>query len=372
MRIAILKSRLSYMGGLERYAKAIAIAFAQKSNEVTLLTTGNSVEIEKVNVVSLGPHPSSTLQSLTFFEKAAKAWLKKFPQDIVFGLDRNTFQTHYRAGNGAHKTYLKRAYPFFLGAFKTFLNFKDRKILACEKTLFENSSLKQLFTNSFMVKEELLNQYQISPNKIEVVHNGIDLEKFSLDKTAEEKAKNELKISSKNHLLFIGNNYKRKGLKLILKALSQLKDQDFKLSIIGKDKNIAHYKSLCYKYNLKDKVIFWGPQENLLLFYQSANCLVLPSFYDPFANVTIEALAMGLYVITSSYNGGHEVLTKESGYILNCLKDSKELAQAISLALSLKYDFSKKLMIRKSIQHLEINNQLNKIVNITLNQSSSL
>lgn len=203
------------MGGLERYAKAIAIAFAKKGTHVTLLTTGDPIDVEGVKVLSLGPHPSSALQSLVFFEMVVRAWLIKFPQDIVFGLDRNTSQTHYRAGNGAHRTYLQRANSSLLGSLKALLNPKDRKILASEKALFESPSLKRLFTNSSMVKNELLNRYKISSDKIQVVHNGIDLEKFSLDESAKEKAINQLKIDPcKTHLLFIGNNYKRRKLRI--------------------------------------------------------------------------------------------------------------------------------------------------------------
>ena len=46
-------------------------------------------------------------------------------------------------------------------------------------------------------------------------------------------------------------------------------------------------------------------------FYQQSDCLAIPSFYDPFANVTLEALAMGLYAVSSKTNGGHEILTPE-------------------------------------------------------------
>lgn len=366
--IVILKSRIAHMGGLERYAKAIALSFFKKGHNVTLLTTGPLIVIEGVKVLSLGAHPSSTFQSLIFFEKAARAWLDKFPQDIIFGLDRNTFQTHYRAGNGAHHTYLHQNNPSFLARLRAFINPKDRKILTSEKALFENPSLKQLFTNSFMVRSELLNLFEINPEKVQVIHNGVDFEKFSFDKHSKKQAEKLLGIlPSKTHFLFVGNNYKRKGLDLILKALKEFRDKDFQLSIVGKDKNIKKYKLLAKKYLLHDKVYFWGPQPDLLPFYRSSDCLLLPSLYDPFANVTVEALAMGLFVVTSSFNGGCEVLKQESGYTLSNIKTPFELIKILNEVFSFQWDYSKRLNTRKTIQHLEINTQLDKMAQLALN-----
>lgn len=367
-QIAILKSRIAFQGGLERYAKNIAIAFAKKGYEVTLLTTGPSIKIDKVNVISLGPHPSSSFLSLSFFKRKVDDWLNTHPQDIVFGLDRNVYQTHYRAGNGSHKTFLSKTKKQFMDSFLSKLNPKNYSIMKTEKKLFENPSLKKVFTNSYQIKKELLSHYSIPYEKIEVVHNGVDFNNFRFDEGSKLLSQKALHIPPcQIHFLFVGNNYQRKGLSSLLKALSQLKKQSFYLSVVGKDKNLSKYRSLCKALGIEDKVHFWGPQKNLIPYYCSADCLALPTLYDPFANVTVEALAMGLFVITSDFNGGSEVLTKDTGRVL--LNFEEDFVKSLKKVFSLSLSYEKKLKIRKSIAHLDLNHQLDKIVDLTVSSS---
>lgn len=237
-----------------------------------------------------------------------------------------------------------------------------------EKKLFENPSLKKLFTNSYQVKKELLSHYSIPYEKIEVVHNGVDLKMFNFDKDSKLQAIQELGIPPcRVHFLFVGNNYDRKGLAPLLNALKHLKEKSFHLSVIGKDKNLARYQSLSESLGIKNKVSFWGPQKNLLPFYQSADCLALPTYYDPFANVTVEALAMGLFVITSDFNGGSEVLTKDTGRVLLNFED--DLVKSLKKVFTMSIDYERRLMARKSIAHLDLNCQLDKIVELTVNNS---
>ena len=368
MRIIVLKSRVKHLGGLERYAVAIAKSFAQKGAHTTLLTTDSVIDIPNVEVVSLGAHPSLNIQAVHFFDKAAQKWLEKHSYDIVFGLDRNSFQTHYRAGNGLHKTFLKQKCKGLLSKLISKINPKERLILKKEQTLFNSPSLQTLFTNSKMVKEDLLKTYQVDSQKIQVVHNGVDFEKFAFNQHSKLQSLQNLGLEERgSKLLFIGNNYKRKGLKLILETLSTFSSWDFHLMVVGQDKNEKKYETLAEKLDLSKKITFYGHQKDLIPFYQSSDCLILPSFYDPFANVTIEALAMGLFVITSQFNGGGEVLTAETGTILKNLNSPPELRCALIKFKKLKMDFQMRQSIRKTIQHLDINSQINRIVDLTLN-----
>lgn len=369
--VTILKSRLSHLGGLERYAKAIAIAFVKKGHKVTILTTGENVKVEGVQVQSLGPHPKSTWSSILFFEKRVSKWLKANPQDIVFGLDRNSFQTHYRAGNGLHHTFLKQRSASFFNYWLKRLSLKSSMILKSEKKLFENTSLKLLFANSNMVKKELLALYKIPSDKIEVVHNGVDLSKLNFNPSSKKEALEKLNLPhSKIQLLFVGNNYKRKGLSYVLEALSKLSSKDFSLIIVGEDKNISKYQKMSKKLNLDSQTFFFGHRQDLNLFYCAADILILPSFYDPFANVTIEALAMGLFVITSSFNGGSEVLTKNTGAILKDFRNPCEIADVLEKLASKDFDYDQKLETKKTIQHLELKPQLDRIVDLTIKSST--
>ncbi|MFS8563211.1 MAG: glycosyltransferase family 4 protein [Rhabdochlamydiaceae bacterium] len=165
------------------------------------------------------------------------------------------------------------------------------------------------------------------------------------------------------HFLFIGHNFERKGLRELLIALSQLKFKNFHLSVVGEDKNSAYYQTLAKKLGLFSQVSFWGKIENTLPFYQRADCLVIPSLYDPFANVTVEALAMGLFVISSATNGGKEVLTEESGVVI---EGNLSFVGALEYALSKPKTLLSSQKIRDSVKHLDFEVQLNKFCDLCL------
>lgn len=365
MKIAILKSRLSFRGGLEKYTLKLASHFAKKNNQVTILTTSNEKKGEAINHVKVIPLSRSskfTFYHLLKFNFLCKKWLNTHKSDIVFGMERNLFQTHLRLGNGVHAVFLKRRMQTEtpLKKLSLVLNPLQYYLLYLEKRAIENRSLKRLFVNSHMVHDEVLQYYSIPPSKIEVVYNGVawkELEKPFLEQFTRPK---------RLELLFIGNGYKRKGLHQLFPALAKVKDKDFHLSIVGKEKNIPFYKKLASKYAIEDKVTFFGPQKEVIPFYQKADILVLPTLYDPFANVTLEALAMGLFVVTSLFNGGKEVLTSESGVVIEDLFDVESVKKALLIAFNYSKTYERALSIRNTIKHLEFSTQLDKIVEKSL------
>jgi len=113
---------------------------------------------------------------------------------------------------------------------------------------------------------------------------------------------------------------------------------------------------------LKDKVRFFGSQDEMRPFYQYADALVIPSFYDPFANVTIEALAMGLFVISSKHNGGHEILNKQNGIVIENLLDVDAFAASLHVALQHKKTEKSADLARQSVKHLDFSAQLAKLI----------
>jgi UDP-glucose:(heptosyl)LPS alpha-1,3-glucosyltransferase len=368
--IVIPKANIAKTGGLEKQALEIAKAFAKKGHRVTILTTGDKIFLEKdldISVVYFSSAKALSLFKIQKFDHDCSIWLKRNKVDVILGMDKNTTQTHLRAGNGIHFAFLKsRRYAEGLLKYLTCLaNPLHQTILQMEKRAYENKILKKIFTNSHMIKSQIQNHYNISTNKIEVIHNGVEFHKLDsfFDKWEDEKS--PLK-SQTYQLLFIGNGYRRKGLYHLLQALSCIKNEDFHLNVIGKDKHLKKYIQLSKSLKLDNKVSFLGPQKNIYNFYQLADCLVLPTFYDPFANVTVEALAMGLFVITSKDNGGHEILTKDTGIILDDQRSINNIATALKTAFNYPKTLLRAKSIRNTVKHLDFEIQLNKLTNSIL------
>ncbi len=354
--VVFLKSRLAHPGGLEKYTRKLAEAFAKKGCCVKILTTGECTSWDEIEVVSLAPTSKLSLYHLRHFDTLCQTWLAQNPKEIIFGMERNTFQTHYRAGSGVHAAYLKQR--MLTDSWLKRLTFKinplHRYLLANEKKAFENPELKSLFTNSHMVEQEILQTYSTPIEKIHVVHNGVEwIEK---EKPFQESFSQPR--SEPFHFLFVGSGFKRKGLTFLIKGLADLK-HPYQLTVVGKDKNLPFYQKLAKGLPIQ----FVGEQKDVTPFYQAADALVIPSVYDPFSNVTLEALAMGLFVVSSKYNGGSEVLNGDTGVII---KDLLHPQKALEHALNFPKTLERATLIRQSIKELDFSNQLDKIVSLSL------
>ena len=101
------------------------------------------------------------------------------------------------------------------------------------------------------------------------------------------------------------------------------------LLVVGKDKEQGRYQQLAKTLNCEERVRFFGMQSETLPFYQMADGLLLPTLYDPFPNVILEAMACGLPVITTTGCGGAEFIVDcHNGYVCDAL-DIPALQQAV-------------------------------------------
>lgn len=375
-KIAILKPHLFKTGGLEKYTLRLAEAFTQKKCEVTILTTFANIPTVPINpLITIKPIASASkisLKHLLNFDHKCQEWLTQNKMDIVFGMERTTRHSHYRAGSGVHAAFLnrRRLVDSSLKHFSHFLNPLHILLLKKERQCFESADLKYLFTNSHMVKNEILDHYAVDQKKIQVVHNGVEWHEFA---SPFEASLDNIKIQRLLGLnpdafqfLFIGNGFKRKGLSFLLTGLARLTNQNYELSVVGKEKNLNHFITLAKKLGIGNKVHFFGPRKDVLSFYQACDCLAIPSIYDPCANVTIEALAMGLYIVSSEFNGACEILKPECGTVIKILNDSDSVAKALEIAMQFKKTRFSSENIRNITKEYDFSNQLDKIINLSL------
>lgn len=375
-KVALLIQSPHARGGLEKYALRTAEALAARGREVSLLSLGTSDRkpIPGITYVNVGNAVPLSVGKLWQFDWACQRYLKAHPHDITFGFDRVRHQTHIRAGNGVHAAYLQHR-TMTDAWWKTAtlrMNPLHQSLLHFERKAFEHPELRTLFTNSHMVRNEVLAHYQISPEKIQVVHNGVEWTAWesAFANWQAERAHflSELRLpTSPFYFLFVGHGYRRKGLEFLLKGLARLKDSDAQLLVVGRDRERDAFQLLANRLRLEDRVHFLGARNDVLRCYQAADALAIPSTYDPFANVTLEGLAMGLYTVSSRYNGGSEIMTPEYGAIIEHLTNPDSVAAALQQALQRQKTMESAIIIRNSVQKLDFSHQLEKLVSLTLN-----
>jgi len=161
--------------------------------------------------------------------------------------------------------------------------------------------------NSRMVRDEIQRAFRVAPEKLHVIYSGVDLEHFHprLGESLRGKTRAELGCRPRDTLfLFVGSGFARKGLDAAIAAIEQGGNEASWLLVVGRDREEGRYKNLAK--NLK--VRFLGGQGDVRPFYAAADCLVLPTRYDPFPNTVLEAFAMGMPAIVSSRCGAAEVV----------------------------------------------------------------
>jgi len=138
-------------------------------------------------------------------------------------------------------------------------------------------------------------------------------------KKSKKKLRDEFGISGdKKIILFVGSGFKRKGGYEFLKILS-LVEGDFVAFMIGKEKRVNFYKNLAKNLMIDKKLFFTGARSDVEDFYSAGDILLLPTHYEPFSNVVLEAMSFKNAVFTSSQNGAHEILN--SSFVMQTPQD---------------------------------------------------
>ena len=175
-------------------------------------------------------------------------------------------------------------------------------------------------------KEELVNRYGFEEDSVRMIPHGVNTDRFYPRKKLHPEVS-----PGKTTLLYVGRIGPRKGLDLILKSINKLDDDNLELLIAGTGRHEKYLQKLANEIQLSSKVRFLGyvPDEELPMLYSSADMFVLPSRYEGFGLVLLEAMACGTPVIGSNTGGIPTVIEDDvSGKIVE--RKVEEFTKAIS------------------------------------------
>ena len=419
LRIAFLKATLHASGGLEKYCLRLYDALSKRGHTVTILSTSSRTDLP-VTKICCRLRPSAL--NLLWFDYHCRQYLSAHPQDVVIGFDRHFLPlTYYRAGNGCHAAYLARRAKesSMLKRLSFSLNPLHFLTLLSEQYTFERTPAAHIICNSHLVEHEIEKYYPKTPrSSLTVIHNGVEWHEF--EPHFQQKISSPKDPASPLQLLFIGHEWERKGLDRLLNALGLIKEAFAKLAIaicevpakvrapistkpivvtmgeerselelcrheqiavasfakaskeipfhltaVGRELHPHRFVELAKALHIEDKVTFVPEAQKSLPYYKAAQIAIIPSRYDPFANVTLEALAMGLFVITTTANGGSEAITPNlNGIVLDENASSFDLSQAIVSAMSFTRDPNLPMAIRESVKDFDFSQKLEEYIRL--------
>jgi len=208
----------------------------------------------------------------------------------------------------------------------------QRLVLRLERMQFGPGGRHEIIAVSNLVKQEIIRHYDCEPERITVVHNGANLQKFTPDLHEKHRSatRRELGLAEDEiALLFLGHNFKRKGLHALIRALPALHGETpWRLIVAGRGRR-APCDRLAERLGVTNRIQYIGETATPERLYAAADIFCFPSYYDPCANVVLEALASGLPVITSTSNGSGEILTQgREGFVLDP-DDAAAMAEGI-------------------------------------------
>lgn len=341
MKIAIIRQRYVAHGGAENVILKFVEDLVNRGCKVHIFASrwdvkaGSQPRVVLHRVPIIGGGSFLKLISFAFF-----CWYKIRNEtfDVIYSFERTLCQDIYRAGDGCHREWLNQRKKRLSVWRKIILIFNPfhRATLFIEKRIYAGKRTKKIVANSRRGKEEIIRHYGTPPEKIEVIYNGVDLERFH--PANKERYRNNIRshfgIDEKEFvILFVGSGFERKGLRFLIEAAGLLKRRcllpSFKILVVGKGKAKGYFR-LARQAGIEKDLYFAGTFEKIDQIYAAGDLLVLPTLYDPFANVCLESMASALPIITTQINGASELLTGPlTQLVLEEAGDIKGLANRI-------------------------------------------
>lgn len=320
--LAIVRQKYRPDGGAERFISRALEALDDQNIDLNIITRqweGKPNPKWKIHLCN--PAKYGRVSREKGFASAAQRCWKQEHFDIVQSHERIPGCDIFRAGDGAHRVWLEQRARVVspLQRLITRISPYHRYVLRAEEEMFHSPALKKIICNSEMVKRDIIRCYGVHEDRFEVIYNAIDAQKF-IPATPEQRALSRENLSipqSAVALIYVGSGFERKGLKPAIEAIAA---SDRYLIIVGQDKDQKRYEHLAQQSGCADRVRFAGVQNHVLPYYHAADGMILPTLYDPFPNVILEAMACGLPVITSQTCGGAEFITEgREGFVCDAL-----------------------------------------------------
>ncbi len=337
--IIFVRQQFSAFGGAELILDRTLQSLAARGHRIALLARSWKEDRADVQFIRCDPPKVARFLREAMFARAACHVLQKYPRSLVQAHERIPCCDIFRAGDGVHAAYLEQRLRGESAAGKAALALSlfHRNTLRLERAMFASERLKAVIVNSEMVADDLVRHYRYPRERIHLVPNGIDLQRFSLGARECHRTDTRRTLGIPPNApvaLFVGSGFDRKGLGRTIEA-SARQGSALHLIAVGSDRRPATYQSMAERIGLGTRFHLVGPVSDPVPYYAAADALILPTVYDPFPSTVIEALACGLPVVTTTGCGAREVVNRIDPAFVCDTFDMTALTNGLKRALAL-------------------------------------
>ncbi|MDD3013832.1 MAG: glycosyltransferase family 4 protein [Candidatus Gastranaerophilales bacterium] len=335
----------SFHGGGEKLFYNIINNFAKDGNLVDIYCSKSDVDnlqgINKIIVIDkIYDHTEPETMEIFYDEIKKLVSNSEYDYIISENITPSIDITFLQGHSLVHRQRkLKNLFESFLYNFRSV---KKKRIKYQQKWLQEG--YRKIFVVSNVLKNDIITNFNIPEDKISVVYPGVNV-------SCEFKPE----FKEKDHIVFglSAPGFKIKGGYILLKALYLLKNKGYKFKariIYPKFKKNLWVKFLVKLYKIENNVEFLPLQKDMKSFYDSIDCVVIPSLEDTFGLVALEGMSYGKPCIASLNAGASEIIQEGcNGFIFKLDKNAfKNFAEKMMFFMDNKEDHEK--YSKKSIE----------------------
>ena len=347
MRLALNYQRVDpTQGGAETYVADLCRALVGAGHQVDLYAESwrEGAVAEGVKCVAVAATGRTRLERLWSFARNSETALRQVSYDCTVGLINTWHHDVIIPQGGVHRGSMAANSRRFTEGWQRAVyrlgkqsNPKFWVHQAIERRQYESSRQAKVIAVSNLLKEQLLQYHHVPRTRIHVIPNAIDPAQLMVAHPGAVRCafRNKVGLLPGDLVgLFVGHNYKLKGLGPLLHALAertrrQPTARPIHLVVCGGG-SARFARRLINRLGLKATVHLLGYWPDVRAAFWSSDFFVLPTFYDPCSLAVFEALACGLPVITTACNGASELMTDgREGTIVSAPTALGEMVQAL-------------------------------------------
>ena len=312
-------------GGAEQYVHRLGHALLSRGHQVSVLAS-KVTPVDTLAGVKIPARGFTRTGRYRAFLHHLERHLATTSYDIVHACLPVTRCDVYHAHAGLEATSLREGHRIkstLAGQATAMLgnkvNRKRRAFAAVEASLLNGPNPPVTICLSDRERRLAARMFPSSVSRLVTLHSAPDDTKFSADDLPERRkaARKSLGLGPDRAMyLFIGQDFRRKGLATAIRAMGRLNDPHAVLYVLGEG-DLTHYSKVAASAGVVGRVCFAGSVGDVPKFMAAADALVLPTRYEPFGMVVVEAMLMGVPPIVSGIAGASEVIDQgKTGFVV--------------------------------------------------------